>query len=132
MSKNREQEGRAVALQRFLEEQLPAYATWRQRRHEQFHAIENLADICYPLIDTAPLMNDWIARNQAVRANDDTVRRKKDFIRRHQRNWENKSKPTDLGEAPGARSGVFKNLNMFLELGEEFVPRRKRWSTSDT
>jgi hypothetical protein len=36
---------------------------WRQRRHEQFHAIEKLADIRYPLIDTAPLMNDWIARN---------------------------------------------------------------------
>jgi hypothetical protein len=31
-----------------------------------------------------------IARNQAVRANEDTERRKKDFIRRHQRNWENK------------------------------------------
>jgi hypothetical protein len=31
-----------------------------------------------------------IARNQAVRANEDTEWRKKDFIRRHQRNWENK------------------------------------------
>jgi predicted GNAT family N-acyltransferase len=35
-------------------------------------------------------MNDWIARNQAVRENDGTERRKKDFIGRHKRNWENK------------------------------------------
>ena len=31
-----------------------------------------------------------IACNQAVRANEDTEWRKKDFIRRHQRNWEDK------------------------------------------
>ena len=41
----REQESRAIALQRFLEEQLPAYATWRQSQHEQFRSIDKLADI---------------------------------------------------------------------------------------
>jgi hypothetical protein len=51
----REQESRAIALQRFLEEQLPAYATWSQSRHEEIRSIEKLADIRYPLIDTAPL-----------------------------------------------------------------------------
>jgi hypothetical protein len=86
----REQESRAIALQRFLEEQLPAYATWRQSQHEQFRSIDKLADIRYPLIDTAALQNDVIPRNQAIRGNADTERRKKDFIRRHQRNWEDK------------------------------------------
>jgi hypothetical protein len=86
----REQESLAIARQRFLEEQLPAYATWCQRRNEQFRMIEKLANIRYPLIDIELLMNDWIARSQAVRENDATERRKKDFIGRHERNWENK------------------------------------------
>jgi hypothetical protein len=85
-----EREDRATALQGFLEEQLPDYATWRKSRHEKFTEIENLAEIRHPLIDIEPLMNDWIARSQAVRENDATERRKKDFVSRHKRNWENR------------------------------------------
>jgi hypothetical protein len=51
---------RVIALQRFLEEQLPEYATWSQSRHEEIRSIEKLADIRYPLIDTAPLQADII------------------------------------------------------------------------
>jgi hypothetical protein len=43
-----EQESLAIARQRFLEERLPAYAAWRQRRNEQFRMIEKLAEARYP------------------------------------------------------------------------------------
>jgi hypothetical protein len=85
---NREREDRATALQRYLDERLPEYAAWRQSRHEKFAAIHKLADDRYPRVDIGSLSDDYVARSQAARANVDNERRKKNFIRRHQRIWD--------------------------------------------
>jgi len=91
----RERESRAIALERFLEERRPDYAAWRRSRHEKFREIEKLAETRYPMIDLMPQLNDYFARGQAARANIDSERRKKDFIRRHQRTWD-KQHPNPL------------------------------------
>ena len=76
-------------------------------------SIEKLADIRYPLINTDPLEADTIARGNANRANIDTERRKKDFIRRHRRNWENKH-PSPLT--------LEKRLELEAEFSRHYMP----------